>query len=146
MRLCRYSRTCVKRIVNVCLTTYQIPEQSIQRKLRNEKVARTCARALCSTHNICKIYCCWSHNYTPNFCTIRPTVLEIRKRGAHVRTCSCIPSSTSAKCPAKGSLTAYQISAQSVQPLARYERGAHLHVRACAHTDYHTHDLCNMHR
>ena len=50
---------------------------------------------------------------------------------AHVRTCSYAPPLAFAKSLAIGSLTSYQISAQSVQPFARYGKGQHMHVRKC---------------
>ena len=83
-------------------------------------------------------------SHTPNVSAVRPAVLEVRKRDAiaHMHTCSCtlrvelhVPTcltSTFVKCFANGSLTAYQISAQSVQPFPRYEkRCARAHVQLC---------------
>ena len=59
-------------------------------------------------------------------------------RDGHMLTCSCTlpvqlhvltyPTSTFLKRLANGSLTTYQISAQSTQPFTRYEKG----VRSCA--------------
>ena len=51
-----------------------------------------------------------------------------------MRTCSYAPPSFFAKSPASGSLTTYQISAQSTQPFPRYGKGgtsARVYVRTC---------------
>ena len=97
---------------------------------------RTCSGAICSisTRNTYETHCCWSYNHTPNFGTICPAVPEIRKRGAHMRTCCCTPSSTCVKRLANWSLTMCQRSAQSVHPLPKYGKGAHMHVRTCRFT------------
>ena len=60
-----------------------------------------------------------------------------------MHTCRCTPALASVKRLANGSLTTYQISAQSILSFPRYGKGA----RARVHMQmYHTHDLCNMHR
>ena len=78
---------------------------------------------MCSTRNTYKTHGYRSHNYSPNFRTIRRAVLEIRKRGLHVRTCSSTRPVTSVKRLGNVSLTTYQISAQSVQPFPRCRQG-----------------------
>ena len=78
-------------------------------------------------------------NHTPNFSTIRLAVSAIWKRGtsahAHVQ---MYPTLDFCKRLANGFLTTHQISAQSVQPLPRYGKGTHLHVRTCARADVST--------
>ena len=91
---------------------------------------------------------CKAHNWWPltthqvSAQSIQP-LPRYKKRGAHVRTCTCTPTLTSVKREANRSLTANQISAQSVQPFPRYGKGntsAREHVQM-----YPTHDLSNMH-
>ena len=96
---------------------------------------------LCKTQTI-------APSHAPSFSTIRPAVSEMRKRGACVRAPFnfLTPPLTFVKIQTNGSLSTHQISAQSVQPFARYGKWLHLHV-ACAHVQmYRIHDLCIMHR
>ena len=72
----------------------------------------TVARALVQISPIlCKTLSYWFPSRTLSFSEVRPTVLEIQKRG-HMRTYLCTLSSTFVKCFANGSLTTYQISAR----------------------------------
>ena len=107
----------------------------------------TCALEMCSTHNSRKTHSLWSTSHTPNFSTIHPAVSKMRKRGAHVSTCSCTPPQAFAKRLRNESLTIHQISAQCAQPLTGYEKWAHLPLRTCSSADAPIHNLCrNMHR
>ena len=138
---CRYSRICVKRIVNACLAMHQISKQSVWR-LPNMKKWWARAHVQCAPLVITIKRSAVGPITTTNFSTIRPAVPEIRKRCAHVRTCSCTPSSTFVKRLANGYLNTYQISTQSVQPFPRPGKGALLHVCTCRCTTPMTRAIC----
>ena len=105
----------------------------------------TVASAFVRTSPIqCKTHSKWSSYHTTNFRTKHPAV-EIRKRGAYVRTCSCIPPFAFVKRQANGFLTTVQISAQSVKPFPRCGKGgtsARAHVRKCRCTPPMTYVIC----
>ena len=86
-------------------------------------------------------------NHTPSFSAICRAVPEIRKRGAHVRRCTCTPPLTFVKRQANGSLATNQISAQSVQPLPRYGKGgASARAQVCTVSFTPPMTCVNMHR
>ena len=125
--------SCLKRIVK-CVSSSP-PNFITEHPLVTEIIIRgtvvhTRARTKCSTRNICKTHNFWSSNHTPNFSDIRPAVLELRKRGTHVRMCSCTTPLTFIKLLAIRLPTTYRISAQSIQLFPKY--GKRGHICACA--------------
>ena len=77
-------------------------------------------------------------SHIPHFSGIRQAISETRKRGAHVRTCSCAPPSTCEKAWLMGIPNTKPHTKFQHNPSLRFrvtEKGAHLHVRTCARTD-----------
>ena len=108
--------------------------------------ARAHVPKMCTTHSTCKTSSYCSPNHTHNFSAICPA--EMRKT-AQLK-CNCAPLMTVINRLANGSLSSYQISAESVKTFPRYVKGTHLHLRTCARADVHTcthhHNLRKMHR
>ena len=113
VRKCRYPPPCVKCIAGGPLATHQISVWSVRPFPRYGKGGTSApAHADVPIHSVQRIPSSTfvkglaNRSLTiPNFSAICPAVSEIRKTGAHVRTCGCAPPLSFAKSLANGSLT-----------------------------------------
>ena len=137
VRSSRYHLCCVKRIAG------GPPHTKFQRNPSSSfgDTKRGAHVYVYPTINFCKT------NQIPIFGAIHPVVSEIRKSRAHVLMCSCAPPLTFVKVLPSGSLTTYQISAQSVLPFPRYREADNICTYARAHVQLcPSHDLRNIYR